>query len=142
MMTMDESKARDLNAVRKAITVEAPQKTAFEVFTVKMTTWWPLDTHHIGKVEAKEVVFEPKVGGRCFERGVDGSECVWGHVLVWEAPKRVVFTWEISSEWQSDPKTVTEVEVLFISEGPSKTRVELEHRHLDRFGAKRDQMRE
>jgi len=132
--------ARDLNAVRKSITVRAPQATAFRVFTDGMATWWPLETHHIGKAAAQTVLIEPRVGGRCYERGVDGSECVWGHVMVWEPPARYVFSWEISADFQIDPNLVTEVEVRFVAEAPDRTRVELEHRLLDRYGDRRDEM--
>jgi uncharacterized protein YndB with AHSA1/START domain len=133
--------ATDLNAVRKSITVRAPQATAFRVFTEGMATWWPLETHHIGKAAPKAVAIEPRVGGRCYERGVDGSECVWGHVMVWEPPARYVFSWEISADFQVDPNLKTEVEVRFIAETAERTRVELEHRLLDRFGERRDEMR-
>jgi hypothetical protein len=132
--------ATDLNAVRKSITVRAPQKTAFRVFTEGMATWWPLETHHIGKSTPQAVVIEPRVGGRCLERGADGAECVWGHVMVWEPPARYVFSWEISADFQIDPTLITEVEVRFISEAPDRTRVELEHRLLDRYGERRDEM--
>ena len=131
----------DANAVRKSITIAAPREVAFRVFTEKMTTWWPLETHHIGKAAAKEAIVEPRVGGRWFERGVDGTECTWGHVLAWEPPGRLVLSWEISSEWQHDEKLLTEVEVRFIADGTKSTRVELEHRNLDGFGQKRDEMR-
>jgi uncharacterized protein YndB with AHSA1/START domain len=132
--------ATDLNAVRKSITVRAPQATAFRVFTEGMATWWPLETHHIGKAAPQTIVIEPRVGGRCLERGVDGSECVWGHVMVWEPPARYVFSWEISADFQIDPNLITEVEVRFIAESPERTRVELEHRLLDRYGERRDEM--
>ena len=62
-------------------------------------------------------------------------------MLSWEPHSRLVLSWEISADWQYDPKLNTEVEVRFISEGKDATRVELEHRHLDRYGARRDEMR-
>src|SRR5262249_18393996 len=105
-----EMTATDLNAVRKSITERAPQATAFRVFTEGMATWWRLETHHIGKAAPQTIVIEPRVGGRCYERGVDGSECVWGRVLLWEPPARYVFTWEISADFQIDPALKTEVE--------------------------------
>jgi uncharacterized protein YndB with AHSA1/START domain len=139
MMSVVENE--ELNSIKKTITVAAPQKTAFAVFTEKMTAWWPLSTHHIAKVEATEAVLEPKVGGRWYERGTDGSECEWGHVIAWDPPGRLILAWQISGDWQFDPKLITEVEVRFIAEGANRTRVELEHRNLDRFGALRDQVR-
>jgi uncharacterized protein YndB with AHSA1/START domain len=129
------------NALRKTITVAAPQEVAFRVFTEKMTSWWPLESHHIGKAKAAAAVLEPRAGGRWFERGEDGSETPWGTVVAWEPPQRVVLTWDISADWKCDPTLRTEVEVRFVAEGPRSTRVELEHRHLDRFGPRAGEMR-
>jgi uncharacterized protein YndB with AHSA1/START domain len=129
------------NSVRKVITVKAPQAVAWQVFTEKMGTWWPLHTHKIGKARAVDAVIEPRAGGRWYERGEDGSTCEWGRVLSWEPPRRLLLSWEITADWQHDPKLQTEVEVRFIAEGKGATRVELEHRHLDRYGPRRDEMR-
>src|SRR5262245_51789144 len=131
----------DPNAVRKTVTVQAPPPVAWRVFTEKMGTWWPLAHYKIGKAKAVDAVIEPRVGGRWYERGDDGSTCEWGRVLSWEPHSRLVLSWDISADWQPDPKLNTEVEVRFISEGKDATRVELEHRHLDRYGARRDEMR-
>jgi uncharacterized protein YndB with AHSA1/START domain len=131
----------DPNSVRKFRIVEAPQALAWRVFTERMSTWWPLAHYKIGKVTAVEAVIEPRVGGRWFERGEDGSTCDWGEVLIWEPPSRLVLAWDITADWQYDPKLKTEVEVRFIADGEARTRVELEHRRLDRFGARRDEMR-
>ncbi len=131
----------DANSLRKVVSVQAPPAVAWRVFTENMGTWWPLATHKIGKAKAVDAVIEPHVGGRWFERGDDGSTCDWGRVLSWEPHSRLVLSWEISSDWQHDPNLETEVEVRFIAEGKDGTRVELEHRHLDRFGARRDEMR-
>ena len=101
------------NVVRKTVTVAAPIALAFEVFTGRIETWWPMPTHHIGAAECAAVVIEPRVGGRWFERGVDGVECVWGGVLVWEPVGRVVLSWQLNAQWQFDPSIRTEVEVRF-----------------------------
>ncbi|HSD74453.1 MAG TPA: SRPBCC family protein, partial [Steroidobacteraceae bacterium] len=106
---------------------------AFEVFTAGFARWWPR-SHSISSVPQKEAVIEPRVGGRWFERGEDGSECDWGKVLVWEPPARVVLGWQLNADFKFDPNVTTEVEVRFIAEGANLTRVELEHRHLERFG--------
>ena len=123
-----------IESVRKTVTVNVPQPYAFTVYTERHGSWWPLKTHHIGAQPAETAIMEPRVGGRWFERGVDGSECEWGKVLVWEPPNRIVLAWQIGANWKYDPNLITEVEVRFVAEGPMTTRVELEHRNLDRFG--------
>jgi len=133
--------APDANSVRKVVGVQAPQDVAWRVFTEKMGTWWPLATYKIGKADAVDAVIEPRVGGRWYERGEDGSTCDWGRVLAWEPHSRLVLSWDISADWQPDPNLKTEIEVRFIVESAERTRVELEHRRLDRFGARRDEMR-
>jgi uncharacterized protein YndB with AHSA1/START domain len=116
--------------VRKSIVVAAAQERAFAVFTEQIGTWWPLEGKSIGAVRAETAVLEPFAGGRWFERGVDGSECDWGRVLVYDRPERVVLTWEISADWSHDPSLGSEVEVRFVPAGAERTRIELEHRGL------------
>ena len=131
----------DPNSVRKVVHVQAPVAVAWRVFTEQIATWWPLESYRIGKAKAVDAVIEPRVGGRWYERGEDGSTCDWGSVLVWEPTGRLVLSWDITADWQYDPNLKTEIEVRFIPEGQGATRVELEHRRLDRFGARRDEMR-
>ena len=94
------------------------------------------------RFEMEEAVMEPRQGGRWYERDVDGSECSWGKVLVWEPPSRLVLAWQITGEWAYDEELLTEVEVRFVPEGPDRTRVELEHRGLDAYGDAMEQMRD
>jgi uncharacterized protein YndB with AHSA1/START domain len=126
--------------LRKSIVVAVSAERAFQVFTEEMSTWWPLASKHIGKADPKTMVMELFVGGRWFEQGVDGSECDWGRVRIWDPPRRLVLSWEISSDWRHDPSIQTEVEVRFNAEGGS-TRVDLEHRLLHYYGEKAAQMR-
>src|SRR6516164_2308113 len=135
------STVSDPNRVRKVIDVEAPQRVAWRVFTEQMGTWWPLAMYKIGKANAVDAIIEPRVGGRWYERGDDGSTCDWGTVLSWEPYSRLVLSWDISADWQPDPGLKTEIELRFIAEGKDATRVELEHRKLDRYGVRRDEMR-
>ena len=121
--------------VRKSIHVNAGAGRTFEVFTSGMSRWWP-PTHSILKVAPKEHVVEPRNGGRWYQVGVDGSVCENGKVLAWEPPRRLLLAWQINAEWQFDPNLITEVEILFIEESDRTTRVELEHRHLERMGEK------
>jgi uncharacterized protein YndB with AHSA1/START domain len=121
-------------AVRKSILVAAPQERAFEVFTAGFSSWWPLETHHIGSADAVEAVIEPCAGGRWFERGADGSECDWGRVLDWEPPARIRLAWMLGPQWQFNPNEAqaTEIEVTFTAEGAAATRVELVHSGFER----------
>jgi uncharacterized protein YndB with AHSA1/START domain len=135
------SRSVDPNSVRKSVTVQAPQAVAWRVFTEKMGAWWPLAYYKIGKANAVDAVIDPRVGGGWYERGDDGTVCQWGTVLAWEPPSRLVLSWDISADWQYDPTLKTEIEICFSADGADRTRVELEHRHLDRYGARRDEMR-
>ena len=121
--------------VRKKIVVEAPVDRAFRVFTGQMDKIKPRD-HNVLDVPIEETIFEPRAGGRIYDRGADGSECEWGSVIACEPPERVVFTWNLGPTWQveTDPARRSEVEVRFVAEGPGRTRVELEHRHIERHG--------
>ncbi|SRR6266566_6431382 len=115
-------------------TVGVPVERAFAVFTGSLDTWWPR-MYHIGQAAMAEAVLEPGPGGRWYERGVDGSECDWGRVLVWEPPHRLVVTWQINGAWQYDPDPAhaSEIEVRFTADGPGQTTVELQHRLLERL---------
>jgi uncharacterized protein YndB with AHSA1/START domain len=126
--------------VRKTIVVNAPQAHVFDTFTKNIDAWWPRN-HHIGGKDPFTAIMEPRAGGRWFERAHDGSECQWGHVIAWEPPKRVLLAWDINADWKYQRGFGTEVEVQFVSEGPGKTRVILEHRKLERFGDKAEMMR-
>ena len=128
-----KTKNLTVEPIRKQLVVEAPAERAFRVFTEKGGVWWPKD-HHIGKSPLKDVVIEPRASGRWYERMEDGSECDWGKVLAWEPPRRVVLAWQLDMKFQFDPNLVTEVEVRFTPEGPKRTRVDFEHRNLERFG--------
>lgn len=122
--------------VRKTITVKASPERAFAVFTAGFDTWWPR-SHHIGKAPMRKAIVEGRAGGRCYAEQTDGTECDWGSVLVWEPPHRLVIAWQIDGRWQYDPDLAraSEVEVRFTREADGSTRVDLEHRHLDRHGA-------
>ena len=127
--------------IHKEILVEVDQRRAFEVFTAEIGQWWPLVSHHIGAAIPDVAIIEPFVNGRWFERAVDGSECDWGRVVAWDPPRHLVLAWCINSRWQFDATLGTEVDVTFLSEGPGRTRIILEHRHLDRYGADAGKMR-
>jgi uncharacterized protein YndB with AHSA1/START domain len=122
-------------SIRTHVVVEAPLERAFRVFTEQFDSVKPRE-HNMLAVDIAETIFEPQVGGHIYDRGVDGSECRWARVLAYEPPERVVFTWDISPHWQleTDFDRSSEVEVRFIAETADRTRVELEHRNLDRHG--------
>jgi uncharacterized protein YndB with AHSA1/START domain len=122
-------------SVRQVVVVDAPIDKAFKVFTEDFGRFKPPE-HNLLGVEIAQTVFEARVGGFLYDRGVDGSECRWARVLAYEPPDRVVISWDISPYWQieTDPDKTSEVEVRFVSEVPGRTKVELVHRNLDRHG--------
>jgi uncharacterized protein YndB with AHSA1/START domain len=122
-------------SVRTEVVVDVPIERAFSFFTEGFGEFKPRE-HNLLEVEIAETVFETKVGGHIYDRGVDGSECRWARVLAFEPPDRVVFSWDINPRWQieTDPEKTSEVEVRFFAEGGERTRVELEHRNLERHG--------
>jgi uncharacterized protein YndB with AHSA1/START domain len=130
-------------SVKKSVVVNAPVDRAFATFTQEMGSWWPPD-HHILQGELAEMVFEPRVGGHVYDRAADGSVCRWARVLAYDPPNSFVMSWDISLQWQieTDPARTSEIEVTFVPEGPDRTRVELEHRHLERHGDGWEQMRD
>lgn len=121
--------------VRHDVVVRGTPAQAFAAFTERMGEIKPKE-HNLLSSPIVSTTFEPRVGGYIVDRAEDGSECRWARVLIFEPPHRVVFSWDIGPTWQleADPRNASEVEVRFVPEGPDRTRVELEHRHLDRHG--------
>jgi uncharacterized protein YndB with AHSA1/START domain len=133
--------------VRKSVRVEVPIERAFSVFVEQMESWWPAN-HHIGATAFETIIVEPRVGGRWYERNVEGQQCNWGTVLAWDAPHHVAFSWHVgpgreSPEWQfdPDPARASRVDVRFRDEGEGWTLVELVHSGLERHGEGYEQLR-
>jgi len=129
--------------VRRHVVVKGTPEQAFAAFTERFDAIKPREHNLLGSPIA-ETVLEPRVGGRIVDRGEDGSECAWARILAFDPPSRLVFTWDIGPTWQLEQDTgnASEVEVRFVAEGPDRTRVELEHRHLDRHGAGWESLRD
>jgi len=121
--------------IRKSIVVNTGVERAFALFIDQFDAIKPRE-HNLLSVPIAETVFEPRAGGHVYDVGIDGSRCEWSRVLAYEPPSRVVISWDIGPTWQleADPAKTSEVEVRFIAESDDRTRVELEHRHLDRHG--------
>jgi DNA-binding transcriptional ArsR family regulator len=143
-----EARAKELSmtaereiVVVKTVRVNAPLAVAFEVFIGQQ--WWPVDTHHLAEPHGSEVVLEPFPGGRWYERAADGTETDWGTVLAWQPPYRLLLTWQVSPRWtfEEDPGRGSQIEVTFTPEGADATRVDLTHRHLERYGPEAERMR-
>lgn len=127
--------------IKKQLTVEAPIEKAFRVFTAQMGTWWP-KMHHIGTSPLVDCVVEPRVGGRWYEVCEDGSQFEWGKVLAWDPPNLLVLAWQLNGEFKYDPALITEVVVKLTALSATQTRVDFEHRDIDKIGtaATRDMM--
>ncbi|MEO6712800.1 MAG: SRPBCC family protein [Mycobacteriales bacterium] len=121
--------------VRRQIVVDASIDKAFATFVERFGDFKPKE-HNILAVPITSTTFEPRVGGHIYDVAEDGSECRWARVLAYEPPDRVVFSWDISPNWQleADEANASEVEVRFLAESAESTRIELEHRNLDRHG--------
>jgi uncharacterized protein YndB with AHSA1/START domain len=132
---MEPSKTTSATTVRRAVTVPVAVSVAFELFTKRLGDFKPAE-HNLLTVPIAATVLEPRVGGAIIDRGTDGSECRWARVLTFDPPDRLVFSWDIGPTWQieTDPERASEVEVRFVAAGPASTRVEIEHRYLDRHG--------
>ena len=128
--------------VRKSIRVRVPIERAFSVFVEQMEMWWP-PAHHIGDKPFQSIFVEPRVGGRWFERDVDGKECDWGTVRAWDPPQLVTFSWHLGPDWKFDPdlEKASDVAIRFTSEGSSATLVELEHSGIERHGEGYERLR-
>jgi uncharacterized protein YndB with AHSA1/START domain len=128
-------------AVRHQIEVDTPPERAFDLFT-RMSSWWPPE-HRLMEEGLREVVIEPHVGGRCYQVGASGEQCDWAKVLVWEPPHRLVLAWHLTSqfEFDADSGRASEVEVAFADLGDRRSRVTLEHRHIERHGPGSDELR-
>ena len=126
--------------VKKSVSVKATPERAFAVFTGRFDAWWPR-SHSIGESPLKEAVIEGRAGGRWYGRLENCVEADWGDVLAWEPPRRLLLAWRIGTDWKYDPDLLTEVEVTFTPEVGGATRVELEHRGLEAYAARTDEMR-
>jgi uncharacterized protein YndB with AHSA1/START domain len=134
-MIMPSSLVSVVEPVRRSVTVHVPVERAFEIFTADFDTWWPR-SHHIGKAPLKKAIVEGRAGGRCYSLQIDGTECDWGSVLLWEPPHRFVMAWQIDTRWEYEPDLAksSEVEVRFSPEPDGSTRIDLEHRAFERHG--------
>jgi uncharacterized protein YndB with AHSA1/START domain len=128
--------------VRKSVRVHVPIERAFSVFVEQMEVWWPA-AHHIGDKPFQSIFVEPRVGGRWFERDVEGKECDWGTVRAWEPPRLVTFSWHLGPDWKFNPDLAkaSDVAIRFTSEGAAATLVELEHSGIERHGEGYEQLR-
>jgi uncharacterized protein YndB with AHSA1/START domain len=125
---------RTLGQVKRSVTVRCDPVTAFEVFTTRMGSWWPLDVHSIAVEretgrQAVDVLFESFVGGEVAEVTEHGARGHWATVLAIEPPHRLVLAWQPNA----DRPTHTELELRFTA-ADGGTLVELEHRGWERLG--------
>jgi uncharacterized protein YndB with AHSA1/START domain len=129
--------------VRKTLLLDCPREHAFRVFTASMGRWWPA-THHVGELPFRDIVIEPRSGGRWYEIDTQDRQGQWGQVLAWEPPQRVVLSWHLDTKFQFHPELskASELDIRFHSVGPAQTRVEFEHRHIERHGEGYEKLRD
>ena len=120
-----------IEPLRMSFVVDCPADHAFKVWTSRTSSWWPV-AHTVSAEPGLQVVFQPLVGGRIFERTPSGTEVEWGRVTAWEPPTRLAYLWHI----RVDRTDATEVEINFVDQGDATTRVEIEHRGWERLGSR------
>lgn len=118
-----------IEPLRLSLVVQCPAGHAFTVWTAKTSRWWPV-SHTVTEEAGLEVLFEPRVGGRIFERTPAGAEVDWGEVTAWDPPRRLGYLWHLNV----DRSDATDVEITFVDQGDNTTRVEIEHRGWERLG--------
>jgi hypothetical protein len=126
-----------IEPLRFSFVVECPVDHAFTVWTARTSSWWPV-THTVTSEPGLQVLFQPSLGGRIFERTPAGAELEWGEVTAWEPPSRLAYLWHI----RTDRSDATEVEINFVDQGNGKTRVDIEHRGWERLGSRGPSWRE
>ena len=117
-----------IEPLRIEFEIECPPDHAFDVWTRRISQWWPADHTTTGET-GLTIVLEPRVGGRIFERTQGVREHDWGEVTVWEPPRHLVYLWHLRRE----PADATEVDIRFVDAGARRTRVEIEHRGWERI---------
>lgn len=132
-----EPRPQGTEPLRLSFEVACPVEHAFEVWTSKISLWWPAD-HTVSAQPDADVVLEPRVGGRIFERTAAGVEYDWGEVVGWEPPRRLTYLWHL----KRDRSDATEVEITFVGSAEATTRVEIVHRGWERLGAQAPRWRE
>jgi uncharacterized protein YndB with AHSA1/START domain len=126
-----------IEPIRLSFLVSCSAEHAFAVWTEKASLWWPAGHTVSGETDTR-VAFEPRVGGRIFERTSGGREIDWGEVRLWEPPRRLAFMWHMRVPRDQS----TDVEITFADQGDGSTRVEIEHRGWERLGAVASDRRE
>ncbi len=123
--------------LRFSFDVACPVEHAFRVWTERINLWWPAD-HTVSDRSDTEVVLEPRLGGRIFERTIDGVKHDWGEVTRWEPPHRLGYLWHL----RSHRSVATSVEIRFRAAAEADTRIEIEHAGWERLGADAPQWRD
>jgi uncharacterized protein YndB with AHSA1/START domain len=117
--------------LRLSFDVACPPDRAFELWTARTSMWWPM-SHTVSAQPGVEIVFEPQIGGRIYERTPGGAEHDWGQVTGWEPPRRIAYLWHL----RQDRADATEVEITFTAGDGSGTRMSIVHRGWEALGAR------
>lgn len=122
--------------LRVSFEVDCPPAHAFDVWTNRIGLWWPADHTATGE-NGLEIVLEPGVGGRIFQRDKEGTEIDWGEITGWDPPRRLTYQWHL----RRDRADATDVEITFVPLDDGRTRVDIEHTGWQRLGADADDWR-
>ena len=118
-----------IEPLRISFVVHCAPAHAFSTWTERAASWWPPE-HTVSHERGAEIVFEPRAGGRIYERTGDGREIEWGRIVEWDPPSRLRYLWHIATA----PANATDVEITFRPVSEAETRVDIEHGGWDRLG--------
>jgi uncharacterized protein YndB with AHSA1/START domain len=127
---MSQATVSAAEPLRLTLDLDCPVEHAFAVWTERIDTWWPSD-HTVSGAAGAQVVLQPGVGGRIFERAPDGTEHEWGRVTSWSPPTELGYTWHL----RRAPADATDVLIRFVEQAGGRTRLEIEHRGWERLGS-------
>lgn len=118
-----------IEPLRLSVDIDCPPAHAFATWTSRFSIWWPR-THTASGDPDAEIVLEPWVGGRIYERTPAGEELDWGEITAWEEPRRLSYMWHI----RRDRSDATDVELDFVGVSDGSTRLDITHRGWERLG--------
>jgi uncharacterized protein YndB with AHSA1/START domain len=132
--------AKTIEPILCSIGVAVPPKRAFDIFTREIGRWWPI-AYSWGEDQFETATIEERAGGRWFETDLDGGVADWGEVRAFAPGRSLILSFGVSPKRQPEPpERQSEVVIRFVPTSGG-SRVELEHRALEKHGEGAESLR-